>query len=128
MINSFFLVGEIKKLTVSEPKDPKKNASAVLLVQYGVTREATGRAVEFVNAALVRVPSYKFPALRNRLRIGQTVQITGHIQGVYKALGDQGFFTAELVADRVDIQRNVKAGEAEADAEEGTETPADEAE
>lgn len=108
MINSFFLVGEIKKLTVSEPKDPKKNASAVMLIQYGVERELTNGPVEFVNAALVRVPSYKFPALRNRLRTGQTVQITGHIQGVFKSLGDQGFFTVELVADRVDIHTDVK--------------------
>jgi len=107
MINTFFLVGEIKKLTVSEPKDPKKNASAVLLIQYGVQREATGGNVEFVNATMVRIPSYKFPALRSKLRQGQTVQITGHLQGVYKMLGDQGFFTVELVADRIDIQADI---------------------
>lgn len=117
MINSFFLVGEIKKLTISEPKDPKKNASCVLLVQYGTTREATGGPVEFVNAALVRVPSYKFPALRNRLRLEQTVQITGHLQGVYKAFGDQGFFTVELVADRLDVQKDAKPEEAADSAE-----------
>ena len=109
MINSFFLVGEVKKLTISEPKDPKKNASAVMLIQYGTQREATGGPVEFVNATLVRVPSYKFPALRNRLRVGQTVQITGHLQGVYKTLGDQGFFTVELVADRIDVTQDAKA-------------------
>jgi len=108
MINTFFLVGEIKKLTVSDPKDPKKNASAVMLIQYGTQREATGGPVEFVNATLVRVPSYKFPALRDRLHKGQTVQITGHLQGVYKTLGDQGFFTVELVADRVNVIKDVK--------------------
>lgn len=118
MINTFFLVGEVKKLTISEPRDPKRNASAVMLIQYGAQREATGGPVEFVNATLVRVPSYKFPALRNRLRVGQTVQITGHLQGVYKSLGDQGFFTVELVADRVDVFKDVKpAAETSAEAE-----------
>ena len=117
MINQFFLVGEIKKLNISEPKDPKKNASAVLLIQYGTQREATGGPVEFVNATLVRIPSYKFPALRNRLRVGQTVQINGHLQGVYKTLGDQGFFTVELVADRVDVVNDVKANDGEKAAE-----------
>lgn len=108
MINTFFLVGEIKKITVSEPKDPKKNASAVLLIQYGPQRELTNKAVEFVNAALVRIPSYRFPALRNRLRVGQTVQVIGRIQGVYKHLGDQGFFTVELVTDRIDVHQEAK--------------------
>jgi hypothetical protein len=112
MINSFFLVGEVKKVNISEPKDLKKNASAVLLIQYGVQREATGGNVEFVNASLVRVPSYKFPALRNKLRVGQLVQITGHLQGVYKTLGDQGFFTVELVADRIDVTNDVPAAPA----------------
>lgn len=115
MINTIFLLGEIKKLTISEPKDPKKNASAVLLIQYGPQRETTGNAVEFVNAALVRVPSYKFPQLRNRLRQGQEVAITGHLQGVYKTLGDQGFFTVELVADRIDVHRDVKGDDAATD-------------
>ena len=49
MINQFFIAGEIKKITISEPKDPKKFASAVLLVQYGVQRETTGGAVEVVD-------------------------------------------------------------------------------
>ena len=108
MINTFFLVGDIKKLTISEPKSANKQASAVLLIQYGVQREATGGNVEFVNATMVRVPSYKFPALRNKLKVGQAVAITGHLQGVYKTLGDQGFFTVELVADRVDIHQDVE--------------------
>ena len=111
MINTFFMVGEIKKLTISEPKDPKKNASAIMLIQYGVQREMTGGAVEFVNAVMVRIPSYKFPQLRAKIRLGQTVQITGHAQGVFKNMAEQGFFTAELVADRVDV-----VGEAPAEA------------
>ncbi len=117
MINTFILAGEIKKLTISEPKDPKKNASAILLVQYGVQREATGGNVEFVNATLVRIPSYKFPQLRGKLRMGQMVQITGHIQGVFKTMADQGFFTTELVADRIDVVAEAQASPAAAAAE-----------
>ncbi len=128
MINSFFIVGEIKKLNVSEPKDPRKNASAVLLIQYGVQRESTNGSVEFVNAAMVRVPSYKYPALKDKIRKGQTVHITGHIQGVFKNNAmDGGFFTAELVADRVDVHSEAptaKAAPALAEGEAPPETAA----
>lgn len=103
MTNVVVVSGELKKLSVNQPKDPKKNASAVMLVQYGVSRESTGNAVEFVNAALVRVPSYKFPQLQGKLREGQKISVVGHLQGVWKNNLDQGYLTVELVADRVDI-------------------------
>lgn len=112
-MNTFILTGEVKKITINEPKDAKRGASAILLIQYGVQREATGGAVEFVNATLVRVPSYKFPALRSRLRQGQAIEVMGHIQGVYKNVVDQGFFTVELVADRIDLPGAVSAPEPE---------------
>ncbi len=111
MIHAFFLVGEIKKISVSEPKDPKKNASAVLLVQYGKQRETTGNAVEFVNAVMVRVPSYKFPQIKDKLKVGAQVQINGHLQGVYKTIVDDGYFTTELVADRVYVDDEDSAAE-----------------
>lgn len=104
MIHAFFLVGDIKKISVSEPKDPKRNASAILLVQYGATRESTGGPVEFVNAVMVRIPSYKFPQIKDKLKVGKQVQINGHLQGVYKSVMDDGFFTTELVADRVFVE------------------------
>lgn len=104
MIHAFFLVGEIKKIQVSEPKDPKRNASAILLVQYGATRESTGGPVEFVNAVMVRIPSYKYPQIKDKLKMGKQVQINGHLQGVYKSVMDDGFFTTELVADRVFVE------------------------
>lgn len=104
MINTFFMFAEIKKITISEPKDPSKNASAVLLLQYGVQREASGGPVEFVNAVMVRVPGYKFPALRDKLQVGSKVVVTGHLQGVFKTVMDEGFFTTELVADRVALE------------------------
>lgn len=105
MINTFFLVAEIKKIIISEPKDPTKNASAVLLLQYGKQREASGGPVNFVNAVMVRVPSYKFPTLRDVLKVGQRVEVTGHLQGVYKNVPamDDGLFNTELVADRINI-------------------------
>jgi hypothetical protein len=104
MIHAFFLVGEIKKIQVSEPKDPKKNASAVVLVQYGGTRESTGGPVEFVNAVMIRIPSYKYPQLKDKLRVGSQVQVNGHLQGVLKSVMDDGYFTTELVADRVFVE------------------------
>lgn len=104
MIHAFFIVGEIKKIQVSEPKDPKKNASAVLLVQYGVTRESTGGAVEFVNAVMIRVPSYKYPQLKDKLKVGKQVQVNGHLQGVFKSMMEEGYFVTELVADRVFVE------------------------
>ena len=107
MIHAFFLVGEIKKIQVSEPKDPKRNASAILLVQYGPTRESTGGSVEFVNAVMVRVPSYKYPQIKDKLKLGKQVQINGHLQGVYKTMMDDGYFTTELVADRVFVDEEV---------------------
>lgn len=112
MIHGFYLVGTVKRIQVSEPKDPKKNASAVLLVQYGATRESTGGPVEFVNAVMIRVPSYKYPQIKDKLHLGASVVINGHMQGVYKTMVDEGFFTTELVADRIYIE-----GEKEAEGE-----------
>lgn len=112
MIHQFFLVGNIKKIQVSEPKDPKKNASAVLLVQYGVTRESTGGAVDFVNAVMIRVPSYKYPQIKDKLHVGAQVQINGHLQGVFKTALDDGFFTTELVADRVFVEGEKESADA----------------
>lgn len=117
MIHAFFLVGDVKKISINEPKDPRKNASAVLLIQYGVQRETTGGAVEFVNAVMVRVPSYKFPQMRDKLRVGQRVVINGHMQGVYKSIVDDGFFTTELVADRIVIEADPAAEQPKAEAE-----------
>jgi hypothetical protein len=101
--NVFVVTGEIKKVDISEPKDPKRGASAIILLQYGPPRKQTGNAVEFVNAVLIRIPNYKFPVLRERIRVGQHVAVVGKLQGVYKPMMDTGFYTTELVADRVDF-------------------------
>lgn len=104
MINTFFLVGDIKKINVSTPKDPNKPESAVMLVQYGAQRESSNGTVEFVNAVMIRVPGFKFPQLKAKLKVGKKVQVNGHLQGVLKAAIDEGFFTTELVADRVFVE------------------------
>lgn len=101
MINNFFHHGIIKKIQVSTPKDPKKNASAVILVQHGTAREMTGNAVEFVNAVQIRIPSYKYPKVADKLKVGLPVTIHGHHQGILKTAGTESFFTVELVADRL---------------------------
>lgn len=117
MINTFFIEGEIKRMSVSEPKanDTKRGASALVLVQYGPTRESTGGSVEFVNAVMIRIPSYKFPQIRDRLAVGKRVQINGRLQGVYRTVMESGHFATELVADRVFVQ-NDSRGEEGADA------------
>lgn len=104
--NAFVMTGEVKKIDVSEPKDPKKGASAIILLQYGPPRKQTGNVVEFVNAVLIRIPNYKFPTLRDRLKVGQHVEVIGKLQGVYKPMMDSGFYTTELVADRVNFDEH----------------------
>jgi hypothetical protein len=104
MINTFFLVGDIRKINISTPKDPSKGESAVMLVQYGPDRDQSKNAVEFVNAVMIRIPNFKFPALKSKLQVGRKVQVNGHLQGVLKAVMDDGFFTTELVADRVFVE------------------------
>lgn len=99
MIHQFSIYGNIKRINVTEPKDPKKNPSAIIMVQYGGTREATGRPVEFINAVMVRVPNYQYPRVKDQLVLDATVHIQGHLQGVYKSTGADTFFTTELVAD-----------------------------
>lgn len=106
MAHQFFLTGEIKRINISKPKDPNKShqESAVLLVQYGAQREASGGAVDFVNAVLVRVPSFKFPKFKDRLKVGQKVEIIGHLQGIVKTIVQEGYFTTELVADILNFE------------------------
>ena len=115
MINTFFLVGETVKITKNESKDPKKGPSAVLFIKYGPERTQSGKQVEFVNATTIRVPPYMYPKLEESLKVGQQLVITGHIQGVYKTIMDEGYFSTELVADRIVIERE-PAGAATPDA------------
>lgn len=114
MINTFILAGVIKKVSISKPKDPKKGASAVIMVQYGVRRESTGNAVDFVNAVLIRVPSYRYPKCADILKEDARVEITGKLQGVLKASLENNLLTTELVADRIDLVGQVEEDAPEA--------------
>jgi hypothetical protein len=113
-VHEIIILGEVRKITPSTPKDPKKAASAVILVQWGPQREQSGNQVEFINAGHVRIPNYRWPKLAEKMKVGQTVKITGHIQGVLKTvMGDQ-FVQSELVADRVHILDDTGAESADA--------------
>ncbi len=102
MINTLVMVGVIERVHISDPKK-KDKASAALVVRYGDDRNQSGGAVEFVNAALIRIPPYRLPAFRDRLKEGAFVHIVGHIQGVFKHQAGQGVLDTELVADRIDF-------------------------
>lgn len=102
-VHEIIIVGEVRKIAPSTPKDPKKPASAVILVQWGPQREQSGHQVEFINAGHVRIPNYRWPKLADKLKVGHTVKVTGHIQGVLKTVMNDQFVQVELVADRVHV-------------------------
>lgn len=100
-VNTFVLAGVLKRVT---PKSDK--SSALILVQYGPSRERTGNHIDFLNAVLMRVPPYRYAKVKDSLVAGAKVSIVGHLQGVVKYLeGDHsGYVTSELVADRIEIE------------------------
>lgn len=102
MINTLVMVGLIERVHISEAKR-KDKATAAIVVRYGDDRNQSGGAVEFINAALIRIPPYRLPAFRDRLKAGAFVHIVGHIQGVFKHQAGQGVLDTELVADRIDF-------------------------
>ena len=108
MINSVFMVGVIEQFFISEPKN-KDKASAALLVRYGGDRNQTGSSVEFINAALVRIPPFRLPTVRDRLRKGAFVHIIGHIQGLLKHQAGQAVVDAEIVVDRIDFMQGLNS-------------------
>ena len=108
MINSVFMVGVIEQYFISEPKN-KDKASAALLVRYGGDRNQTGSSVEFINAALVRIPPFRLPTVRDRLRKGAFVHIIGHIQGLLKHQAGQAVVDAEIVVDRIDFMQGLNS-------------------
>jgi hypothetical protein len=101
-MNFFGISGEIKQVQVFD-KNPAK-ASAVILVQYGPSRERGDKAIEFVNAVKVRIPPYRYIKIKSKLVIGAYVDVTGHLQGVYKHVMGEGSLTDEKVADRVEFE------------------------
>jgi hypothetical protein len=94
--------GEVKRIDVNS-KPAKKGPAAVILIQYGPSRQRTDQAVQFLNVALVRVPPYVYEKCKDHLKVGSLVDVTGHTQGVLKHIVSEGFVTNELVADRLQV-------------------------
>lgn len=103
-INTFVLSGEVKRVDVN-PKPTKKGPAAIILVQYGATRQRTDQAVQFLNVSLVRVPPYILEKCKDDLKVGALVDIVGHMQGVLKHSLPQtdSYVVNELVADRLQV-------------------------
>jgi hypothetical protein len=116
-INTFVLSGEVKRLDVSH-RPGKRGPSAVVTLQYGPTREQVDQAVQFLNVALVRLPPYVFEKVQGKIAAGSLLDVTGHLQGVYKRALTEGFISMEAVADRVQV----------VDTDEGTPEAPDESE
>lgn len=102
MINTFVMSGEVKRIEVNT-KPAKKGPAAMILVQYGGSRQRTDQTVQFLNVALIRVPPYVYEKCKDQLKTGSLVDITGHVQGVLKHIVAEGFVTNELVADRLQV-------------------------
>lgn len=117
MINTFVMSGEVQRIEVNS-KPAKKGPAAMILVQYGPSRQRTDQTVQFLNVALVRVPPYVYEKCKDSLKKGSLVDIVGHVQGVLKHIVSEGFVTNELVADRlqvVDDEGPESAGAADVD-------------
>lgn len=109
-VNTFVLSGEIKRIDVNT-KPTRKGPAAVVLIQYGSTRQRTDAAVQFMNVALVRVPPYVYEKCKDSLKEGKWVDVTGHVQGVLKHAIAEGYVTNELVADRLQVADEDQADE-----------------
>lgn len=108
-MNVFALSGEIKSVQLFD-KNPEK-ASAVILVQYGPSRERGNRPVEFINACRVRVPPYRYAKIKHRLKVGEFVDITGRIQGILKMSLGEGTLGTEHVAEHLEFEDAYDAAE-----------------
>lgn len=102
MINTFVMSGEVQRIEVNS-KPAKKGPAAMILVQYGPSRQRTDQTVQFLNVALVRLPPYVYEKCKDTLKKGSLVDIVGHVQGVLKHIVSEGFVTNELVADRLQV-------------------------
>lgn len=101
-VNTFVMSGEVKRIDVNS-KPTKKGPAAVILIQYGPSRQRTDQAVQFLNVGLVRVPPYVYEKCKDQMKVGSLVDVVGHVQGVLKHIVSEGFVTNELVADRVQV-------------------------
>lgn len=109
MINTFVMSGEVKRLEINT-KQTKKGPAAIIVLQYGPSRQRTDQAVQFLNVALIRVPPYVFEKCQAQLKVGSLVDVVGHSQGVLKHIVNEGYITNELVADRLQVVGDEEEG------------------
>jgi hypothetical protein len=108
-MNQFSMLGRLEQIIGANGRrntDPDKQPSVIIVVQYGPSREPGNGAVEFVNAALIRVPGFRYAKIADRLTVGDIIAVNGHIQGINKkSYGNEGggIFTNELVADNIRV-------------------------
>ncbi|MHB1666135.1 hypothetical protein [Thiomonas sp.] len=104
-MNHFYMAGRIQQVRVHGGKrsvaEGGKPPSAIILLQYGVAREGGNGPVEFLNAALIRIPAFRYDKIADKLVEGALVSVAGHIQGIMKQAMGEGYITSELVADNV---------------------------
>jgi len=99
-VNTFVLSGEVKRLDINT-KSTKKGPAAIIVLQYDKSRQRTDQAVQFVNAATLRVPHYLYSKdeIKDNLKVGSLIDVVGRVQGVLK----MGFMTVELVASNLQV-------------------------
>lgn len=100
-VNTIVMSGEVKRLMINDRS--AKGPSALMLLQYGPSRERTNQPIQFLNVALIRVPHYVYERCHAHLKVGSLVDITGRVQGILKPMVSEGYITNELVATRVEV-------------------------
>lgn len=97
MSNTFAMDGVVVKIM---PKG--EESSALILLQYGQGKDVdNSKAIDFVNAVLIRVPASRYIHVKDRLDVNCVVSVVGHVQGVMKGVMNEGYLSNELVADRI---------------------------
>lgn len=111
MINTLVMSGNLMRVDITPPKgkDPKRGPTAMILLQYGPSRERTEQPVQFINMALVRVPHFVLEKLKTPLVVGATLDVVAHIQGVSRPMSGMGeaYLANEIVADRIQVADTV---------------------
>lgn len=104
-VNCLYMAGIVTNVRESTPKDPTRNPSAIITIEFGSANAASSgnSPTKRVPAAEVRIPAHMYPKLKERLVVGAYISCHGHLQGVSKKVDAHNLFTAELVADRVEL-------------------------
>lgn len=99
-MNKVLLSGAVKSVRIND------NATALVEIEYGPSRNPTGGRFEFVNEATVRIPAPLLLRLTGvPLTVGAWVEITARLQG--KLETHTGHKSLELVAEHVSLVGDV---------------------